>query len=191
MPASAMLLIVSGPDPVFLKVATCGVLVAPVAQEPNARLDGVRLTPGAGAAPVPVRLTDSGLLSPLSVICTAALLVPAAEGVNVTLMVQLAPIASVLGLRGQVLPWAKSDAFAPCSVISVIASAAVPILLTVTVFDALVVPVVCEANVRELGRTDAAGVGVEGRTKRLRMFAVTFWPAAFATLWSQSQNPSA
>jgi hypothetical protein len=52
---------------------------------------GVRLT--AGAAPVPERLTVCGLPAALSEMLTVAARVPAAVGVNVTLIVQL-PLAA-------------------------------------------------------------------------------------------------
>jgi hypothetical protein len=56
------------------------------------------------------------------------------------LIAQLAPDASVLGLMGQVDDSAKSAALVPASAILLIVSAAVPVLVTVIVCDALVVP---------------------------------------------------
>ena len=44
--------------------------------------------------PVPERLTDWGLLAALSVIVTAAFSLEATAGLNVTLIVQLAPAAT-------------------------------------------------------------------------------------------------
>jgi hypothetical protein len=44
---------------------------------------------------VPVRLTDCGLPEALSVIVKLAVRLPAAVGVNVTLMVQFAPAATL------------------------------------------------------------------------------------------------
>ena len=55
--------------------------------------------------PVPERPTDWGLPVALSVTARAAERLPAAEGVKVTLMMQLAPAASELP---QLLVWAKS-----------------------------------------------------------------------------------
>src|SRR6476660_8179954 len=52
--------------------------------------------------PVPVRLTFCGLPPPLSVMFSVPVRVPVAEGVNVTVMVQLAPPARLVP---QVLVW--------------------------------------------------------------------------------------
>jgi hypothetical protein len=71
---------------------------------------------------------------------TLALRPPFAEGVNVTLSVQLAPAASVVGLSGQVFVCAKSAALAPLSEMLVMVSAAEPLFVSVTVLAALVVP---------------------------------------------------
>jgi hypothetical protein len=57
------------------------------------RLVGEMLT--AGAVPVPVRLTVCGLPVALSVRVTAALRDPLAVGLKVTLIVQLAPAATL------------------------------------------------------------------------------------------------
>jgi hypothetical protein len=65
---------------------------------------------------------------------------PFAEGVKVTLIVQLAAIASVLGLTGQVSDSAKSAAFAPFTTIPLMVSAAVPLLVRLIDCAALVVP---------------------------------------------------
>jgi hypothetical protein len=54
--------------------------------------------------PVPLKVTVCGLLLALSVIVNAPLTVPVAEGVNVTLIVQLPPAAM---LAPQLLDWAK------------------------------------------------------------------------------------
>ena len=55
--------------------------------------------------PVPVRFAVCGLLLALSVTVKVPLRVPVAVGVNVTLIAQLAPAASV---PPQLLVWAKS-----------------------------------------------------------------------------------
>ena len=59
-----------------------------------AKRDGCRREAPAGAVPVPVRLAVCGLLVALSVTVNAALRVPVAVGVNVTLIVQLEPAAT-------------------------------------------------------------------------------------------------
>jgi len=62
--------------------------------------------------------------------------VPPAAGLNVTVIVQVPPAA--IGVVGQVLVCANS---VPGSVIAVIVSGALPVLVTVTGFAALTVPV--------------------------------------------------
>ncbi len=97
---------------------------------PNARLDVERLTVALVLVPVPVRLTDCGLPVALSVTVTAAVRVPLAAGVKVTLIVQLAPAGTELP---QVLVWAKSLAFVPVIARLEIPKAALPELFTMTV----------------------------------------------------------
>jgi len=85
--------------PVLLRVALCAVLLLPTAWLPKARLVGERPATGAGVAvsvPVPDRLIVCGLPLALSVMRTEAVRLPLAEGLNVTLMVQLAPAATEL-----------------------------------------------------------------------------------------------
>jgi hypothetical protein len=85
--------------------------------------------------PLPVRLTDCGLPEALSVTLKLPGRVPDAVGVNVTLMVQFSPAARELP---QVLFSAKS----PLDAMLVIVRAALPVLDSVTVCAALVVPTV-------------------------------------------------
>jgi hypothetical protein len=75
----------------------------------------------------------------LSLTDKLALRLPVALGVNVTGIVQLAPAASDVG---QLLVWAKSPAFVPPIAMLATLSEAVPELVSVTVWAALVVPVV-------------------------------------------------
>ena len=63
---------------------------------PKARLVGERLTAPAVPVPVPEKLTVCGLPLALSVMLTAAVRLPLAAGVKVTLIVQLAPAATEL-----------------------------------------------------------------------------------------------
>jgi hypothetical protein len=60
---------------------------------PNASDVGDKVT--AGAVPVPVRAAVWGLFAALSVMVTLADLAPVAVGLNVTLMEQLAPAATL------------------------------------------------------------------------------------------------
>jgi hypothetical protein len=79
----------------------------------------------AADAPVPVRLTVCVAGLALSVMVTAPVLVPVAVGLKVTLSVQLWLAAT---LEPQVLVWEKL----PLTVMLVMLSAALPVLLRVT-----------------------------------------------------------
>ncbi len=79
--------------PLFVSVTFCAPLVVPTSWLLKATLVGERLT--AGPIPVPVKVTLCGLPLALSLMLTAAVRVPVAAGVNVTLMVQL-PLAATL-----------------------------------------------------------------------------------------------
>jgi hypothetical protein len=102
--------------------------------------------------PVPLRDTVCGEPEALSVIVRLPLRVPPAVGANVTEMVQLAPTAT---LDPQVLVSAKS----PEAAIDVMLRAVVPLLVSVTVWAALVEPVFCAAKVRLVGENAATGSG--------------------------------
>ena len=127
-PVKARLVMLKAALPVLLRVTVCAVLVIPTGWLPKARLLAERLT--TTAVPVPERLTDCGLPLALSVMLTEAVRLPLAAGVNVTLMVQLAPAATELP---HVLVWAKSLALVPVKARLVMLKAAVPVLLRVTV----------------------------------------------------------
>src|SRR5207302_5400425 len=87
-PLGAMLVMPSVALPVFLSVTLCVALVVLICWYPNVRLVGDRLT--IGPVPVPVRLIVCGLPEAVSVIVIVPVNVPAAAGVNVTLIVQFA-----------------------------------------------------------------------------------------------------
>jgi hypothetical protein len=133
-------LIVSAPVPEFVSVTFCAGLVVPINRLPKLRLVGENVTAGDGATPVPLSATACGLPGALSVIVTEAVLVPAAVGVKVAEIVQLAPGASVLGLSGQLLSWTKSPALAPLTPMLVITSGAFPEFTRVELWAALEVP---------------------------------------------------
>jgi len=97
---------------------------------PKVRLVGAKLA--LDAAPVPVRLTVCGLPVALSVTVIVPGRLPAAVGVKVTLMEQLAPAATE---GPQVLVWA----YGALAAMLVMVRAAVPELVSVTVCAALVV----------------------------------------------------
>ena len=81
---------------------------------------------------MPVRFTTCGLPGALSVMLTVPVRVPVCVGVKVTLMMQLAPLASELP---QVLVWAKS----PLATMLVTLKDVVPAFVNVTLCAALVV----------------------------------------------------
>jgi hypothetical protein len=68
----------------------CAALVVPTVCEAKVRLVGLSAADGPTAVPVPVRLAVCGLPAALSVTVIVPVRVPAAVGVNVTLIVQFA-----------------------------------------------------------------------------------------------------
>ncbi len=134
--------------PVLVRVTVCAALVAPTDWFPKARLVGERLATRAVLAPVPERLTVWGLPLALSAMRRVAVRAPLAEGVKVTLTVQLPPAATELP---QVLVWAKSPALVPVKARLVTLKAALPELVRVTVCAVLVEPTARLAKVRLVG----------------------------------------
>jgi hypothetical protein len=94
----AMLEIVRAVDWLFVNVTVCGGLEVCIVCVPKARVAGLAT---AARTPVPVRLTV-GFAPALSEMVRVPVLAPRTEGVKKTDTVQLAPAASVFGLRGQV-----------------------------------------------------------------------------------------
>jgi uncharacterized protein YybS (DUF2232 family) len=94
VPAIPTLVMVNVALPPFVRVTLCAVLVVPSAWFPKDRLVEESVTDA--TAPVPERLTVCGLPLALSVMLTEAARLPLAEGVNVTLIVQLPPAATEL-----------------------------------------------------------------------------------------------
>jgi len=134
--------------PVFESVTVCGGVVKFMFSWPNVRLVGERLMVVAGATPVPVKLTVCGLPLALSVMVSDALRDPAAVGVNVALIVQLAPAPTLLP---QLFVCAKSPGFAPPIAMLEMLSEALPMLESVTICAALVELALCWPNVRLAG----------------------------------------
>ena len=102
----------------------------------------------------------------VSVTAIFAVLVPIIAGVSVTVMVQLLPLASVLGPTGQ-LPIAavfrvKSLAFVPVTRTLEIVKGPLMLLVSVAVIDALAVPEPTEPKSRLLG--DALASAMVGTT---------------------------
>ena len=129
-------------------------LGVPTGWLPKARLVGERLTRAAVPVPVPERLTVCGLPLALSVMVTEAVRLPLAEGMNVTLIVQLAPAAT---LAPQLLVCAKSLELAPVSAMLVMFSVVPPLFVSVAAWALLVVPRAWLANVMLGGDKFAVG----------------------------------
>ena len=85
--------------------------------------------------PVPERLTDWGLPVASSVKVMTATRAPVTAGLNVTLIVQLAFTATELP---QLFDWEKSLAAAPESAMLVMFKTALPVLVSVIAWAALV-----------------------------------------------------
>ena len=142
-----MLVMPSAALPVLVSVTDCDPLVVFNVWLANVRLEPDRLTVGAATVvPVPLSVKECGLPAALSVMVTAADRAPVAVGLNVTLIVQL-PLFAATELP-QVLVCAKSPLFAPVTAMLVMPSAALPVLVSVTDCDPLVVFTVWLANVR-------------------------------------------
>jgi len=107
--------------------------------------------------PVPLNATICGLPVALSAMFNVAVNVPFAPGVNNTLIVQLAPAASVpVGLHivpevGSGVP--KLAAFSPLIVNPANVTLAVLVFVTVTLCAPLVVPTACDPNAKLFGVT--------------------------------------
>jgi hypothetical protein len=138
--------------PVLNSVTPPVALDDPTAVFANAMVDELKLT--AGAVPTPVTAALCGLPGALSAIDTLACRVPAALGVNVTLIAQLVPWASDVP---QLLVCAKSVLLVPVIVIEVMLKAAFPELLRVRILAELVVPRGWLPKLRLVGERPTAG----------------------------------
>ena len=87
--------------------------------------------------PVPLNVACCGLPPPSSLTETSAVRLPFTRGLNVTLMKQLAPEATLLP---HVLVSAKSPAAAPVMAMPLIFSVTLPLLVSVTFLARLLVP---------------------------------------------------
>ncbi|MDR3564229.1 MAG: hypothetical protein P4N59_22720 [Negativicutes bacterium] len=89
----------------------------------------------------------------LSVMVTAAVIVPATVGAKYPLMVQLAPEARLVP---QLFANTKEEAFVPVTAMLVMVNAAVPVLLIVTDCEVLAVPTATVPYEREVAERDTA-----------------------------------
>src|SRR5271155_1789207 len=112
--------------------------------------------------PVPLNATICGLPVALSAIFSVAVRAPFACGANSTLIVQLAPAASVPVALHPALDEGsgteKSPAFAPLTVKLVKFTGPVLVFITVTLIAALVVVSACDPNAKLLGVTVTVAV---------------------------------
>lgn len=99
-----------------------------------------------------MRETVCGLPAALSLTLSAAVRVPLAVGLNVTLMLQLAPAPKELP---QLWVCAKSPTLVPVIAIPLIVKVLVPTLVSVTVIAGLVVPMATVPKFRLVGKSFA------------------------------------
>jgi hypothetical protein len=124
---------------------------------PKLKLAVPSITSGTGVKPVPVRVMACGELAALSVIVTLAVRAVAAEGVNVTLIVQLPPGATE---ALQLLFCEKSPAFVPVTEMLEIERAAVPVFCRVTDSGALGVLTAVFGKASDVGFSETSGLPV-------------------------------
>lgn len=117
------------------------------------RLVGLRVTEAVAAAPVPDNATSCGLLRALLTKWTLAVRLPVVVGVKVTATLQEALTARD---EGQELTMPKSPGFVPVRVTPIPVSVAVPLLVSVSVTEAVEEPTVCEPKVIDVGANRVA-----------------------------------
>jgi len=130
VPVIAMLVIFIVAVPVLLRVTAVPLVVWPGMTTPKLIEVGEREATGAGATPVPLKPAVCGLPVALSVIDTEAVRVPAAVGLNVTLMEHLAPAATE---EPQVFVSAKSPLLVPVIAMALTVKVALPEFVRVMV----------------------------------------------------------
>jgi hypothetical protein len=141
---------VTADDVLFLSVITCVAALVPTVVDGNVSDDGVIVRPVPAATPVPEIATVWGVPEAESVYVTVAVSVPAEAGVNVIVLVQLAPAAS--GLEQVDAVFAKELAPEPVIVVDAVKETAEEVLFfNVIVCDAAAIPTVVEGKVREDG----------------------------------------
>jgi hypothetical protein len=154
----------------LVRMTVFAALVVPAVTVPNARLPGESEI---AVSPVPVRLIRCGDPAALSEIVISPGMLPLNVGAKFRLIVQVPFGARVDGLRGQLCDPPKF----PLPVSPEMASGAVPVLVSVTVFEVLVVFSNWPANVRLVADKRTAGLPVD-RAK----VAVTFRATLIVTV---------
>ena len=151
-------------------VTVFAAVVVPTVTVPNPRL---AVDNESGAHPVPARLIICGVLLALSAIVISPGTEPTTDGSKVTDIVQAELTASAEGLTGQLSLSIKS----PLAAIGESNKPAVPVLVRVTFFELLVVPISCPPKLRLLAErltTGAPATAVK--------VAVTAWVEVMETL---------
>jgi hypothetical protein len=164
-PVAEMTMLVRATFRWLVSVNTFALLVAPTIVPVNVTLAGVI---AAGAPPVPDSGTVCGLFAALSLIVSVPVSAPIKVGAKVTLIWQFFPAARVLPQGFELVARAKS----PLVVMLLILSAALPLLVSVTVFAALVSPRTILLNAREVG--DSVTAGPEPLEFTVRLSKVVF-----------------
>ena len=136
-PVIATLVSVNVAVPLLVSVIVWAALVDPNGWLAKVSETGARAAVGV-PAPIPDRLKDCGLPGASLDIVNVAVRDPVVEGVNVTLMVQLALGAR---LEPQVLTCAKSPPVFPAKAIPVRFSVTPPVLVSVTICGTLLLPI--------------------------------------------------
>ena len=151
----AMLAMVNVAPPVLLRVtSTVELLLTWTLPKSTA----VVLTPATGTTPSPDKFTVwvlPGMLLELSVTVKVALRTPIVDGLNRTVIVQLAPAAKVVPQ----VPPARENPAPVVKVTLAIANEPVPVFDNVTVWVGELVFSVCLPNANDPGDTPATGVG--------------------------------
>jgi hypothetical protein len=142
------------PVPVFLRTTDCDAVAVPTVVDAKFSEVGVSVTAGAAATPVPETGTDWGEPVALSAMFTKAVRLPAAVGLNVTVMLQLPP---TLTLVPHPLVREKSAGFAPDKVTEDTERGAVPLFVRLMAWETLTVATVWLANVSDIGLSATEG----------------------------------
>jgi hypothetical protein len=150
VPVMATLVMGSAAELLLVSVTAWVVAATPIPVVGNVRLAVESTT----ALPVPLIAIVCGEAGALSATLSVAVSAPAAVGLNVMAMVQLAPIATLVP---HVLVWLNEVAFVPVMLMLETASAAVPELLSVILGAVNDAPTHCAENDSELADRAAFG----------------------------------
>jgi hypothetical protein len=148
-PVTAMLAMARAALPLFVSVIFWLALAPPTAVAGNVNEVGLKVAVAVAALSVPVSFTVCGESLASSVIVTTAAWLPAAAGLNTTLMLQFPPAATLVP---HALPsTVKSPLLAPVTTMPAMASAALPLLFSVIFWPALALPTAVDGNVKAEG----------------------------------------